>query len=325
MLRRINCKLCKHACMLCNMNAPTSRPIASLTENDLRLMRIFRVVAECGGLTAAEARLHLERSTISRNIKALEERIGDTLCLRGPSGFELTQMGETVLRAAISACDTLDAVRDDLNMARNVMTGDLVIGIADNILTNPKCRLVEALADFQRTAPAVRPTMIVRPPAELVLELQHRHVHLCINGAAPFDADFVRHDLFDEEFCLYASRNHADGPVRLADLDRLGIGLVMRDGNAQTEMLWPRLGLQHKAKASGLEAVGMLIAGGRYVGYLPTHFAEVMQARWKLVEVEDATDMRYATTFYLNYERSRPLSAPARCFRDLLLRAHRAD
>ena len=37
--------------MLCNMDTLTKPPISSLSENDLRLMRIFRVVAESGGIS----------------------------------------------------------------------------------------------------------------------------------------------------------------------------------------------------------------------------------------------------------------------------------
>ncbi len=55
--------------MLCNMSAAPAKSIDSLTESDLRLMRIFRVVAESGGLTAAEICLNMERSTISRHLK----------------------------------------------------------------------------------------------------------------------------------------------------------------------------------------------------------------------------------------------------------------
>lgn len=134
--------------MLCNMSVAPAKSIDSLTKSDLRLMRIFRVVAESGGLTAAEIRLNMERSTISRHLKSLELRLGGCLCLRGPSGFELTELGETVLQAAIAACDTLDAVRDRLNQARNVLTGELVVGIADNCLSNPRSKVVSALARF---------------------------------------------------------------------------------------------------------------------------------------------------------------------------------
>ena len=76
------------------MSSVTSSPVPQITEADMRLLRIFRAVAEAGGLTAAEVNLGMERSTISRHLLALETRLGGRLCFRGPSGFELTELIE---------------------------------------------------------------------------------------------------------------------------------------------------------------------------------------------------------------------------------------
>ncbi len=297
--------------------AAGGKPIGNLDENDLRLMRIFRVVAESGGLTAAELRLNMERSTISRSIKALEVRLGGCLCLRGPMGFELTELGESVLRAAISACDTLDAIRDELNRTRNLLTGEVFLGIADNCLTNPACRVAEALAVFGREAPAVRLHVVVRPPAELVRDVTSRKLHMCVKGETPGD-DLVRHDLFREEFRLYAGR-----PCALDDLRGDDAGLVVRNGDPRSTRLRDRLALKRDAIALGLEAVATLVAGGRFVGYLPTHYAETLADRFGLHEVAGAEECRYGTRFFLSFERDRPLMAAGQHLRDVVRRVHR--
>lgn len=318
----LNCKYGNHACKLCNMDTYSSQPISALSENDLRLMRIFRVVAESGGLTAAELRLNMERSTISRHIKALEHRLGGCLCLRGPSGFELTDLGETVLAAAIAACDTLDTVRDDLNRARNILTGDLVVGIADNCLSNPECRVAEALALLSAEAPAVRLHLVVQPPADLVRELQARHLHLCINGAVPKEQDFVLHPLFREEFRLYVRRNEHVQSLTFENLTSQGYSVVTRAGDPHSQRLAALLPNATHAVALGLEAVATLIAGGRHVGLLPTHYAALLKLKCALEEVKEADHLIYEALFFLNYEHSRPLSAPGRRFRDLVKQCH---
>ena len=304
------------------MNAHSAKPISALTENDLRLMRIFRVVAESGGLTAAELRLNMERSTISRHIKALEHRLGGCLCLRGPAGFELTDLGDTVLAAAIAACDTLDTVRDDLNRARNILTGDLVVGIADNCLSNPACRVADALARLSAEAPAVRIHLVVHPPAALGRELLARHLHLCINGAVAQEEDFVRHPLFREEFRLYARRLDTGPPLAFADLAERAYGVVTRVGDPHSQRLAAFLPDASQAVALGLEAVAALIAGGRHAGLLPTHYAALLAPNCGLEEVRDADHVLYDSPFFLNYERSRPLSAPGRRFRVLVRECH---
>ena len=57
--------------------------LTNLAEADLRLLRIFIAIAESGGLAAAELRLNISRSVISRHLKDLETRLGVRLCERG--------------------------------------------------------------------------------------------------------------------------------------------------------------------------------------------------------------------------------------------------
>jgi len=58
---------------------------------DLRLLRVFKAVADAGGLSNAQAVLNLNPSTISTQLSTLEAQLGYTLCQRGRSGFKLTE------------------------------------------------------------------------------------------------------------------------------------------------------------------------------------------------------------------------------------------
>lgn len=305
------------------MAVDAPRPIANITESDLRLMRIFRVVAESGGLTAAESRLRMERSTISRHIKGLEERLGGTLCLRGPAGFELTELGRVAMHASITACDTLDQVRDELNLALSVLTGNLIVGLADNCLTNPGARIVPAIAAFKSQAPGVSLRIAVRPPNDLVDDLLTRHLHLCVVGKPLHREKLQVQHLFDEEFRLYVGGESADGVPRIEELQRRGYALVSRENDPHTRALADRLDLAGGAVASGLEAVATFLAGGGFVGFLPTHYASALNPQYGLREVVGAEALYYRTEFFLVREASRPLSAQGRLLTRLLVAAHR--
>ena len=54
--------------------------LGNLSDTDIRLLRVFIVVAQAGGLSAAELELNIGRSTISRHLKDLETRLGMVLC-----------------------------------------------------------------------------------------------------------------------------------------------------------------------------------------------------------------------------------------------------
>jgi DNA-binding transcriptional LysR family regulator len=295
--------------------------IPRITEGDLRLLRIFREVAEAGGLTAAEPALRMERSTISRHLQNLEAKLGGPLCLRGPAGFELTDLGQVALRAAVTACDTLNQVRDDLNRARNLVTGELDLGLADNCLTNPEARIVGALARFRQQAPAVRLKVTIRPPVDLVSDVLNRRLHLAIVGRPVGNDKLASQPLFKEEFRLYV-RAEAPADADISALLALGYILVTRDSDPQSLSLASSLGIDRRAVASGLEAVATLIATGDCFGYLPMHMARGLSHMYRLRPVQMQSDPSYATEFSLVSEHARPLARAGELLSDLLVTAH---
>ena len=107
-------------------------------DSEIRLLRIFKAVVECGGLSAAERELNVGRSTVSRHVKDLEERLGLVLCRRGRAGFALTADGQRVYDGAQQLLEAMDAFRTDVRDLHADLVGNLVLGIFDKTATNPK-------------------------------------------------------------------------------------------------------------------------------------------------------------------------------------------
>lgn len=297
------------------MSSVTSSPVPQITEADMRLLRIFRAVAEAGGLTAAEVNLGMERSTISRHLLALETRLGGRLCFRGPSGFELTEFGHKALHASIAACDALEMVRHELNLARNIMSGELKIGIADNCVSNPRCKLADALSQFRKAAPDVTLNISIALPSALIEGLLERQLHLAISGQPAGNPKLEYAPLFTEEFRLYTA---ASEPVSLKSLCDGGVALITRTNDRRTQNLAERLQLEQRAVAFGLEAVATLLLSGGTVGFLPTHYVDMLAPLHRFQEVLDAEAFRYTTHFSLISASDRPLPPSGRLLAKLL-------
>lgn len=67
--------------------------LGQVSDFDIRLLRIFKTIVECGSFSAAESTLGLSRSAISLHMGDLEKRLGMRLCQRGRAGFALTDEG----------------------------------------------------------------------------------------------------------------------------------------------------------------------------------------------------------------------------------------
>ena len=67
---------------------------------DFRQLEMFRSVAEQGTFTRAAAHLHVSQSAVSRQVKLLEEELGQVLLHRGAHAVALTEAGEMLLKTA---------------------------------------------------------------------------------------------------------------------------------------------------------------------------------------------------------------------------------
>lgn len=71
-----------------------------VAEMELRQLRYFVAVAEAGNISRAARKIFLTQPALSRQIRALEEEIGQCLLERQAHSIRLTPAGETLLREA---------------------------------------------------------------------------------------------------------------------------------------------------------------------------------------------------------------------------------
>ena len=70
--------------------------LGQISDIELKQLRVFKAVVDCGGFAAAETTLNISRPNISNHIANLETRINLVLCKRGRAGFALTKEGAVV-------------------------------------------------------------------------------------------------------------------------------------------------------------------------------------------------------------------------------------
>jgi DNA-binding transcriptional LysR family regulator len=246
-------------------------------DTEFRLLRVFRAVAECGGVTAAEAELGLARSTISTHIAALETRLGLRLCDRGRGGFALTEEGRLVYREAVRLMSAVDSFRAEIGGARNKLVGEFNLVIIDGILTLPEVPLIAALAAFRARAPDVHVTIGVLSTDEMERRVLDGTAHVAFSAVHGRKAGLSYRIVATETQYLYCGRGHPlfdtpDDEIDAAVLSRqAAIGRTFLDLARTHEGPLPR---EPAASANNLEAMLILIRTGAYVGNLPRQVAD---------------------------------------------------
>jgi DNA-binding transcriptional LysR family regulator len=118
---------------------------------DLDLLRSFVSVVDSGGFTRAGERVHRTQSTVSQQIKRLEDDVGQPLLNRSGKDVTPTEAGERLLSYARRLLSLAEEARDV--MARPGKEGAVRLGVPEDFAAY---RLAKLLAAFSRSQPGLR-------------------------------------------------------------------------------------------------------------------------------------------------------------------------
>ncbi len=129
----------------------TARARSSRTLFDLDLLRAMVMVADCGSFTTAAARLHSTQSTVSQQIRRLEDMAGRPLLVRANRDVHPTDAGHALLGIARQMLALNDQMREALAGATVALT--VRLGVPEDFVSR---RTSTLLGRFNRRHPHVK-------------------------------------------------------------------------------------------------------------------------------------------------------------------------
>ena len=142
---------------------------------DLELLRSFVSVVDSGGFTRAGERVHRTQSTVSQQIKRLEEDVGQPLLNRTGKDVTPTEAGERLLSYARRLLSLAEEARDVL--ARPGSEGAIRLGVPEDFAAY---RLAKLLAAFSRSHPSLRIDVRADQSANLKRDLERGELDLAL-------------------------------------------------------------------------------------------------------------------------------------------------
>lgn len=100
-------------------------------ELDLRSLRQFVVVADCGSISRAAARLNMSQPTLSRSIRNLEASRGVDLFERHGEGVSLTKFGQILYSHAVGILNDFDRATEEIKQLQGSGKASLRIAAGD--------------------------------------------------------------------------------------------------------------------------------------------------------------------------------------------------
>lgn len=298
--------------------------LGQLSDADMRLLRVFKSVVDCGGMAAAELELNIGISTISKHVKDLETRLGLTLCHRGRSGFATTAEGERIYQETQRLLAATDAFIRGVDEIHQRLGGRLDVAVFDKTASNPAARIGDAIALFTERAPDVALNMHVAPMNTIERGVMDGQFQVGIIPVHRSSASLSYSELFGETMLLYCGSRH---PLFKAKHEQLTwkslhaypfAGLGYHSPNME---LSQRERLARKATGFDQESIATLILSGRFLGFLPDHYARSFEADGLMRAVKPSR-FRYKCVFASAIRHSPSPQRVTQVFHECLLEAH---
>lgn len=196
---------------------------------ELRHLRYFKALSECLNFTRAAERMHVTQSTLSHQIKQLEESLDRQLFDRVGKKVVLTEAGEIFLEFVTSALGAVDKGIGALKESAGALTGQIRVGATHtfNLQFLPEC-----VATFLAKHPMVKVTVEELSADQICVKLKTGELDLGI-AYRPNTADELWFEpLHNEEMMLVVSAHHPFAGrkrIRFVELHRQQLVLLPRE------------------------------------------------------------------------------------------------
>ncbi|MFA5523583.1 MAG: LysR family transcriptional regulator [Tissierellales bacterium] len=165
----------------------------------LDLYKIFCQVANYNSFSKAAKSLYMTQPAVSQAIRQLEGELGIRLFTRVPKGVILTNEGKQLFEYANSAINLINVGEKKLIEAKNLMAGELKIGVGDTI---SRYFLLPYLEEFHSQYSNIKLKIINRTTIELCTLLKSGEIDIAICNL-PIEDSYIEvkeliaiHDIF---------------------------------------------------------------------------------------------------------------------------------
>lgn len=180
---------------------------------ELRQLKYFVTTADLLSFSDAARKLFISQSTLSQQIRQLEDELGSPLFERTTHKVVLTEAGARLLPLAQETLKSADACKAQVRDLNNMVNGTLTIGVTRFI----RPVFAETARAFMARYPGVRLRIFYYSRTELVKMLRKRELDFAISFMPDVTYDDIESELlFEDRLSVVMRKDHV-----LATRDKL--------------------------------------------------------------------------------------------------------
>jgi DNA-binding transcriptional LysR family regulator len=286
---------------------------------DTRQLAAFCAVVERRSFSQAAERLGLSQPAVSLQVRALEERVGQTLLDRSGRRVEPTEAGRRLYRSAQRMLALEEQLMEEVAADDGRLAGTLAIGAS----TGPGAHLVPLLlCEFQREHPDLHVALSIWDTQTVIDRVSDRQLEVGVVGALRRHRSLEFEPLVRDEIVLAVPPGHpaAEGTISVDDLRKETL-IVMQEGAGVRQVVEEELrraglrlrGVEPKLELGLQESVKTAVAGGYGVSFISKTAIEGELAAGRLAAAQ-VEGIEPARQIYLVRARSRSMTRAAEAF-----------
>jgi LysR family nitrogen assimilation transcriptional regulator len=144
---------------------------------NLKQLEYFVSVAELGSFSKAAVVLDIAQPALSRQVRALEADLRETLLLRNGRGVTLTQAGQRLFEHSVAILQQVAQAREDMAASRDEPVGRITIGLPPTIARQITLPLIDG---FKRQLPKARLAVVEGLSTHITEWITSGRVDLCL-------------------------------------------------------------------------------------------------------------------------------------------------
>jgi DNA-binding transcriptional LysR family regulator len=286
---------------------------------DTRQLQAFCAVVEKKSFSQAAEQLGVTQPAVSLQVRALEQRLGQSLLDRSGRRVEPTEAGRRLYRSAQRMLALEEQLLDEVSADDGRLTGTLAIGAS----TGPGAHLVPLLlCDFQREHPDLHVALSIWDTQTVIDRVVDRQLELGVVGALRRHRSLEFEPLVRDEIVLAVPPGHdaAGGTISLDELKEETL-IVMQEGAGVRQVVEEELrraglrlrGVEPKLELGLQESVKSAVAAGYGVAFISRTAIEGELAAGRLAAAQ-VEGVEPARQIYIVRARGRSATRAAEAF-----------
>ena len=255
---------------------------------EIRQLKAFLAIAECGTFTAGAQRVHVTQAAISMQIRQLETELRARVFVRAPRRVMLTEAGEKLLERARVILREHDAAVEEISALAGAERGRLRIGSASAMVNTDQLPLL--LKQIKALHPAAEISVTSGTSESLVQQILGGELDLAF-VSLPVEARGIQTErLSQDELVAIACPRHKLAKQRVVSAYELaGEKLILGERGGNTRRLIDNffaeagVSLTIAMELSRLAAIKRMVEADMGVGIVPLQSAREEISAGKLV------------------------------------------